>query len=293
MVSQSALSQVVTDVTDYQEGNNIVVTYLLEGDATIQLYYSTDGGRSFKGPLSRVSGDVGPSVIPGQNEIVWDVLSEVESLDSPQVVFKVVAIGNGRAVNMGLSVDWAASNLGAASPYECGNYYAWGETNTKNRFERSNYKYGKGDFDVLLKYNTNEAFGYVDRLTQLQLSDDAARKYLGGGWRMPTSREWKELIDNCRWTWTQRNGSSGYLVVSRITGAEIFIPIGGYYEGDTNYNKNKNGFYWSSSLQAGYPSAAEYLEFEAESDYNPCSIEATFRSYGLLIRPVRDKSYSY
>ena len=33
-----------------------------------------------------------------------------------------------RPVDMGLSVKWASYNLGASSPEDYGNYFAWGET---------------------------------------------------------------------------------------------------------------------------------------------------------------------
>lgn len=193
-------------------------------------------------------------------------------------------------VNMGLSVNWAACNLGATTSSECGNFYAWGECSPKETYEWSNYKYGKGDFDILLKYNTNTAFGTIDDIIKLEFSDDAARETLGYGWRMPTTAEWQELIDNCRWSWTQRGGNYGYLAVSKINGAVLFLPIHGYREGKGNFNKTKGGYYWSASLQAGYAAAAEYLELKAESNSNPCSMEATFRSYGLLIRPVKEKT---
>ena len=38
------------------------------------------------------------------------------------------------AINLGLSVKWANMNIGADSPEEYGNYYAWGETDTKRYY---------------------------------------------------------------------------------------------------------------------------------------------------------------
>ena len=48
------------------------------------------------------------------------------------------------AVDLGLSVKWATFNLGASSPEEYGGYYAWAETETKDTYTWSNYRYGSG-----------------------------------------------------------------------------------------------------------------------------------------------------
>ncbi|MDY6372158.1 MAG: hypothetical protein SPL12_07690 [Bacteroidales bacterium] len=46
-------------------------------------------------------------------------------------------------VDLGLpsGLLWAACNLGASSPEEYGDYYAWGETTTKEVYNWSTYKY--------------------------------------------------------------------------------------------------------------------------------------------------------
>ena len=42
----------------------------------------------------------------------------------------------GQVVDLGLSVYWASCNLGAESPEEFGNYYAWGETSPKSKYSK-------------------------------------------------------------------------------------------------------------------------------------------------------------
>ncbi len=39
------------------------------------------------------------------------------------------------AVDLGLKVIWADRNLGADSPSDFGDYFAWGETDTKTSFD--------------------------------------------------------------------------------------------------------------------------------------------------------------
>lgn len=46
-----------------------------------------------------------------------------------------------RMVDLGLSVMWADRNVGATRPEEFGDYYAWGETETKESYTWSNYKW--------------------------------------------------------------------------------------------------------------------------------------------------------
>lgn len=43
------------------------------------------------------------------------------------------------AVDLGLNVKWASSNLGASSPEDYGDYYAWGETETKEKYGWETY----------------------------------------------------------------------------------------------------------------------------------------------------------
>ena len=46
---------------------------------------------------------------------------------------KLSGVINGHeAVDLGLSVKWSTCNYGASSSYNNGNYYAWGETSTRN-----------------------------------------------------------------------------------------------------------------------------------------------------------------
>ena len=35
---------------------------------------------------------------------------------------------------------------------------------------------------------------------------DVARVNWGGNWRMPTTAEFNELVNNCEWTWIEYNG---------------------------------------------------------------------------------------
>ena len=89
-------AQNVSNVTAEQVGKTIHVTYDLDKAADISLFVSMDGGGTYS-ELHRVSGDVGKTVGPGHKLIVWDVLSEVEGLESDNIVFKVRVDANAMA----------------------------------------------------------------------------------------------------------------------------------------------------------------------------------------------------
>ena len=185
-------------------------------------------------------------------------------------------------VDLGLSVKWATCNVGANSPEEYGDYFAWGETEPKSIYDWSTYKWCNGSYDTQTKYNTSSSYGTVDNKTTLELSDDAARANWGGNWRMPTDVELTELRENCTWTWTTQNGVYGYKVTSKSNGNSIFLPVAGYRDGSSLYGVGSGGYYWSSSLYADYPSYAYVLNFYSYGVY----WNGLPRYYGFSVRPV-------
>ena len=196
-----------------------------------------------------------------------------------------VPINNGhKYVDLGLSVKWATCNVGATSPEEYGEYFAWGETTPKTTYDWSTYKYCNGTSDSMTKYCTSSNYGTVDNKTVLEFSDDAARVNWGGSWRMPTKAEYEELIDtnNCTWKWTTQNGVNGYKVTSKKNGNSIFFPAAGF-RGSSYLNfAGSYGYCWSSSLITGDSYYAYYLNFD--SSYVDWSIYD--RCYGQSVRAV-------
>ena len=183
------------------------------------------------------------------------------------------------AVDLGLSVKWASFNLGATKPEEGGDYYAWGETEAKNDYEWSNYKWCNGSYTKLTKYNTNGNYGIVDNKTQLDPEDDVAMTLLGDKWRMPTDAEIDELIENCTWTWDSKNGVNGYWVTSKVnSNAKIFLPAAGYHDG----SGIGLGYYWSSTIDPEYPNYANLLFISADD----IDAHGAYRCFGQFIRPV-------
>ena len=185
-------------------------------------------------------------------------------------------------VDLGLSVKWATCNVGATSPEEYGNYYAWGETEPKTTiYTWATYKWCNGNDITLTKYNTSSEYGTVDNKTVLDYEDDAARANWGGAWRMPTDAEWTELRENCTWTWTTKNGVNGY-EVKGTNGNSIFLPAAGYRYGGFLYDAGSNGSYWSSSLYTDGPSRALDVDIRSDGVYR----NDYLRFCGQSVRPV-------
>ena len=194
-------------------------------------------------------------------------------------------------VDLGLpsGLLWAKWNLGATSPEQFGNYYAWGETTTKDVYDGSTYKYftvdAEGNLQTLTKYNTSTYWGTPDNLTTLQAMDDAAAQKLGAGARMPTKAEWEELIRNTTAEWTTLNGVNGRKFTAS-NGKSLFLPAAGKrWDGELRYAGSRGG-YWSSSLYESGPSIAWYFSFYegGQGVYN------ADRSYGLSVRAVRSQN---
>lgn len=184
-------------------------------------------------------------------------------------------------VDLGLpsGVKWATCNVGASSPEEYGDYFAWGEIVPKSEYNWSTYKWCNGTDATITKYNTSVWDGTVDNKKRLEFADDAARANWGGSWRMPTHAEWMELNENCEWEWTSRNGIDGRLVTGP-NGNSLFLPAAGSWHDTEIYPPMPFGSYWSSSL---YKNS---LSFDSEG-YHVFLVQA--RSSGLTVRPVSDE----
>lgn len=211
----------------------------------------------------------------------------VTELDS--VFFTYKEIPAYEYVDLGLSVKWAAFNVGATKPEEFGDYFAWGETKPKEDYSWPAYKWCNGSYDSLTKYNTKSDYGTVDDMTVLDPEDDVAHVRWGGSWRMPTKAEQEELLDSCTWTWfdsgnTEFNGVAGCKVTSNVEGytdRSIFLPASGYRESLLLGGVGYYGYYMSS-LCSGSPYFARVLELSSDSR----RIYYAFRCNGQSVRPV-------
>lgn len=121
---------------------------------------------------------------------------------------------------------WAACNLGASSPEQYGDYYAWGEVEPKQEYTYPNHKWYKegAPSQGFTKYNNEDG-----KLT-LEDEDDAVIQKLGNGWRTPTLADFRELTNQKLTTIkkTKLNGVAGYQITSKKNKKSIFIPFAGF-----------------------------------------------------------------
>ena len=200
----------------------------------------------------------------------------------------------GSYVDLGLPSGtlWAACNIGANTPAEYGDYFAWGETEPKNNYGCDNYQYCNGceyNGDIHLititKYCNHSTFGYngfTDELTTLLPEDDAATALWGKEWRLPSKEDWEELLNNTTGIFTTLNGAHGILLTA-TNGACLFLPAAGFHSDYTVWYAGSCGSYWTSSLDEDAPDGAWGLSFTSDNG----RMGTSFRFCGRSMRAVR------
>lgn len=187
---------------------------------------------------------------------------------------------------------WATCNIGANSPEEYGDYFAWGETqgynDGKDNFIWYTYNWCMGTQKTLTKYCNDSYYGYeglTDNKTELELEDDAAYVNWGPDWRMPSMEQFEELFNSnyTTITWTTLNGVNGRQITSKANGNSIFLPFAGYRYDDDLDTEGARGSYWSRSLHLYYPYSAKSMQILSTS-FTMLNFE---RFRGLSVRPVR------
>lgn len=181
---------------------------------------------------------------------------------------------------------WATCNIGASSPEECGDYFAWGETKPKDYYAWSSYKWNMSTTTgyELTKYCLEDLYGcggFVDGKEELDPADDAAYVNWGPQWRMPTMEQFEEMYDNCALAWLQQNGVYGMLFTGP-NGNSMFLPVTGLRVGCERYYANMEGMAWSRTCEDDSRYAI-YLSYYSEDWY----LFFGKRCYGLPVRPVR------
>ncbi len=168
-------------------------------------------------------------------------------------------------VDLGLSVKWATCNIGAATPFDFGDYFAWAEINPvpdyRARFCKS---WGK----LLPFIGGNAAL-------------DTATAHWGENWRMPSGAEIDEIVDKCQWQWTNENGVNGCRVTGP-NGNSVFFPAAGYMIGTELKYAGLYGHCWSSTPNEFCKNSAYILYWGDGNVYRLWN----FRYFGRTVRAV-------
>lgn len=196
------------------------------------------------------------------------------------------------AVDLGLPSGtlWADRNVGAVSPEDHGNYYAWGELASKDKYTWDTYQHFNDKDGNGMPYDSNQNTQH-NELNKLGCIAgtcyDVAHRVWGGKWKIPTKEQCEELVNNCIWVRTTQNGIVGYEVKSKKNGNSIFMPTTGYMR-DTwlcgNYPYCDGGYLSATPSE----SDADIVWSISFDDYG-YFVNMRFRADGLPIRPVRSK----
>jgi len=198
--------------------------------------------------------------------------------------------GHPHAIDLGLpsGTKWSCCNIGATTPEGCGSFYAWGETEEKEKYDWSTYLHCDGTMDSCRELGSDIA----------GTEYDVAHVQWGGSWVMPSVEQIQELLDNCSYTWTTIEGVTGAHFIGS-NGASIFLPetdifrnsrLVGAGISDNNDNLNRitdelpnAGYYWSSTPSPSNPNYAYNLLFSYNNTYWD---SYNYRCLGLAVRPV-------
>lgn len=226
-----------------------------------------DGVVTVDGVDHQFEGSFSTNLSDGVHNFLLTVRSGGLSLSSEvKTCYIVNQVEVKQSVDLGLSVNWAAFNLGAVKPSEFGDYYAWGECVPRSLLPDS----------------------YTADTKNFICSGDAATVAWGQEWRMPTHAEWIELKYKCDWTWGESDGVKGYFIRSkdkRYTDV-LFLPAAGLMMGTLVDGCNSAGRYWSDHPSSGDKQrrqSALSLSFTSNDIY---AADDKPSHLGFSIRPV-------
>lgn len=190
---------------------------------------------------------------------------------------------------------WATMNIGASAPEDYGNFYAWGEIETKEDYCWKTYKYffdNNGNYvpyDDKWQVESGELIDIGNNIAGTEY--DVAHMKWGDSWEIPTIAQMDELQNKeyCDWAWTLMNGVKGYFITSKLNGKSIFLPACGKFS-PYRQHMNIDGYYWLSTSETANTFYADYLVFCSDS-HETCRKSEHFQDYngrdhGRTIRPV-------
>ena len=205
---------------------------------------------------------------------------------------------------------WASCNVGATAPEELGDFYAWGETETKDEYSWSTYRWCDGDSCnvrnyTLTKYCDRGGYGTLDGKISLEPEDDVAHVKWGGNWHMPTKAEFQELMDHCTVEWIKLSANLHAYKFTGSNGNSIIMPASGE-KYNTSYSDDDFN-YWSSELQmkdnpannhGTHALALEYssstaTDFIGKNRYRGLSVRPVLSEYTPVVNQINAPSSSH
>ena len=210
----------------------------------------------------------------GDGDYEIQTYTKVDDEDSQQTYLSCPDDHHPHMIDLGLPSGtlWACCNVGADKPEAYGDYYAWGETNTKSTYSWSTYTHCDGSSSTCHNLGSDIA----------DTQYDVAHVNWGGSWVMPSRGQQDELRNNCTYEWTTVNGVKGGKFTSKTNGGSIFLPAAGGRDDSGLGNAGSYGYYWSSTQYPSVADRAYYLYFNSGGAY----AGSNGRGYGFTVRSV-------
>lgn len=145
--------------------------------------------------------------------------------------FQIGASESFNLIDLGLPSGtlWADKNVGAEDIQDVGNYYAWAETDVKDKYVIANYKYTNQLLDAIQK-NAEYDVAY-------RLDSNAC---------IPTKEQFEELIDNCQWS-IEEVDNIKLICVTGPNGNKIYFPKTGCKSESANVTYAGYIYSWTST----------------------------------------------
>ncbi len=264
-------SQTITNVVAKQEGNTAVITYSLkcDEDADISLYFSDNGGISFKGPLNKVTGDIGSSISSGNKTIIWNTLQEQEMLAGDKIIFRV----------KGITSDGSFTDNRDGKKYKTvriGNLTIMAENISYKPASGTYWAYGD-DQDNAAKY------GYL-------YDWETSKNVCPSGWHLTTDDEWSAITsqiggDKLAGSKLKEKGNSHWKSYNKDATDELgFTALPGGFRFRAFYSIEQYGYWWSASEKNPSSAWCRYIV----NSFPNCYRIANGKTNGYSVRCVKD-----
>ncbi len=251
-------------------------------------YISYDKGITWEAIGSAVGQDGKTPALKIENGnlmISWDKGVTWEPVEGGDVFQGVTKPGTGVAqghtwIDLGLPSGnlWASCNVGAKTPSEWGDYFAWGDTATKAEYASTNCPTFGKTVDILNLAGYTKGGELVEKY-------DAAQHNWGASWKIPTRSDFTELINECTWTWTVQGNVEGYEIKSKKEGNDnsIFLPAAGSRDLYDIRNQGATGWYWANTAYSGNDYLSWSLTFNKDEGIQTSPLS---RRSGFTIRAI-------
>ena len=190
------LAQTVSNVVAEQQGKVLLIHYTLQTDSPceVSLQVSMNNGRSWAGPLLKVTGDIGKNISAGSHTIQWQVLEEQEQLVGDQIQFKVLASGKKSVEPKMVFVQGGSFNMGSSDGED---YEKPVHQVTLSDFSLGKYEVTQAQWQAVMGGNPSY-FSGCDQCPVEQISWDDVQDFIrklnqqtGKNYRLPTEAEWE------------------------------------------------------------------------------------------------------